>query len=67
MAKDGYSLKEMVSEMRDDIKELKEILPDHRENTEFRKKAVYAIVGTAFTALAGLGMIVLKTLGIIRI
>lgn len=64
--KETFSLKEIVMEMRDDLKELKEIMPDHMENTAFRKKAMYAIVGTAFSALAALGVMVLKTLGIVR-
>lgn len=67
MEKETFSLKEMVSEMRDDIKELKAIIPDHMENTEFRKRVMQAVVGTAFLALAALGLAVLKVVGILKL
>lgn len=71
MPKDTFSMKEVVIELRDEIKDLNTtlsaILPDHAENTSFRKKAMYAIVGTAFTAMASLGILVLKVTGILKI
>jgi len=66
-----FTLKELVMEMRDDIKainaQLKNIVPDHLENTAFRKKVMNAVVGAAFTALAALGLTVLKITGIIHL
>ena len=44
---ENFTLKEIVLEIQKDVKELKSILPDHYENTTFRKKVIAAIVGTA--------------------
>jgi hypothetical protein len=71
MTEQEFTLKEVVVEMRDEIKEIrKEIsafLTEHQENTAFRKRAMNAIVGAAFLALAAVGVAVLKVTGIIRL
>ena len=64
---ENFTLKEIVLEIQKDVKELKNILPDHYENTQFRKKVITAIVGTAFLALSALGLAVLKITGIIHL
>ncbi len=66
-----FTLKEVVVEMRDEVreirKELAEIIAENRENTAFRKRAINAIVGAAFLALSAVGVAVLKVTGVLRL
>ena len=66
-----FTLKEIISDMRDEVreirKELAEIISENKENTAFRKRAINAIVGAAFVALASIGLAVLKVTGVLRL
>lgn len=68
MGKDDFTLKDIVMEMREELKslrdEMSEILTEHKENTTFRKKAINAIVGFFFLCLAAVGAAVLKVTGV---
>lgn len=78
MNEKDFSLKEVVIELRKEIYEMKTIMANlegtvdrlaiaEKENTTFRNKAINAIVGSTFIALAAVGLAVLKITGIIRI
>ena len=64
MGKEDFTLKDIVIEMRSELKslreEMSEILTEHKENTNFRKKAINAIVGFFFLCLIAVGTAVLK-------
>lgn len=74
MEKENFSLKEIVIETRnkvdgmdDKLNALLGLRDEVKENTNFRNKAMNAVVGTAFMALAALGYAVLKVTGILKI
>ena len=64
MGEQDFSLKDIVIEMRGEIKALSaqmdSMLTEHQENTNFRKKAINAIVGFFFLCLAAVGAAVLR-------
>ena len=68
MGEENFTLKDIVIEMREELKSLREemsnILTEHQENTSFRKKAINAIVGFFFLCLAAVGAAVLKVTGV---
>lgn len=49
------------------IEAMKSIREDTEENTNFRKKVVTAVVGTAFMALSALGVGLLKVTGVLNL
>lgn len=68
---ENFSLKDMIVELRKEVADLKslmgEIVPDHKENTAFRKRALNAIVGFTFVCLAAVGAAVLKVTGVLKL
>lgn len=68
MGEENFTIKDIVIEMREELKSLREemsnILTEHKENTNFRKKAINAIVGFFFLCLAAVGAAVLKVTGV---
>lgn len=67
----NFSIKEVVTSIDNKVDNLTNtigrLLPEIEANTEFRKKAINAIVGFTFLCLAGLGLAILKATGIVKL
>jgi hypothetical protein len=71
---ESFTLKEIVMKQGEkldmmDVKlnTLLNLNDEVKENTAFRNKVMHAIVGTAFLALVGLGLAVLKAVNILKL